>query len=151
MKGESASLARLSIVLAMAALDPARRMRSNSSIGPPAADSRLRDAFTSVSILVNHVGPSTRSYPEGKRATARADWYAIQVEASRSLTVPKWLSILTGALDCHIEHHLFPELPPNRLREISAQVAAVCVRFGVTYRRHTWPRACVRRGSCSAV
>ena len=37
-----------------------------------------------------------------------------------------------------IEHHLFPKLPPNRLREIAPKVAAICERYGVRYSRSTW-------------
>jgi len=58
-------------------------------------------------------------------------------------------TLLCGALDHQIEHHhLFPKLPPNRLREIAPAVAATCARHGVRYRRATWAEnlvAAVRR------
>jgi len=47
-------------------------------------------------------------------------------------------SVLCGALDHQIEHHLFPKLPPNRLREIAPKVADICERYGVRYGRMTW-------------
>jgi len=103
--------------------------------------SRLRDAFTSTSILVNHVGAGAARYAETTRAADRSDWYRMQIEASRNLRMPHWLSVLTGGLDCHIEHHLFPDLPANRLRELSQQVESLCREHGVTYRKHSWPVA----------
>jgi linoleoyl-CoA desaturase len=41
---------------------------------------------------------------------------------------------LCGALDLQIEHHLFPRMPPNRLREIAPRVRAICEAHGVRYR-----------------
>ena len=62
----------------------------------------------------------------------------MQVESAHDYAVPSWVSVLCGALDYQIEHHLFPKLPPNRLREIAPKVAAICERYGVRYGRKTW-------------
>jgi linoleoyl-CoA desaturase len=62
----------------------------------------------------------------------------MQVEAARNIEVPHVISILCGGLDRQIEHHLFPRLPPNRLREISARVRAVCEAHGVRYLSKGW-------------
>ena len=48
------------------------------------------------------------------------------------------MSILTGGLDCHIEHHLFPDLPTNRFRELAEAVERACRDHDVTYRKHAW-------------
>ena len=40
----------------------------------------------------------------------------MQVEATNNFEVSRPISILCGGLDQQIEHHLFPRLPPNRLR-----------------------------------
>ena len=58
--------------------------------------------------------------------------------------LPQPVSILCGALDYQIEHHLFPKLPPNRYREIAPQVEAVCHAFDVEYRTDSWPRTMVK-------
>jgi ferredoxin-NADP reductase/fatty acid desaturase len=41
--------------------------------------------------------------------------------------------IFYGGLDTHIEHHLFPDLPPNRQREIAPRVAEIVARHGLPY------------------
>jgi linoleoyl-CoA desaturase len=64
----------------------------------------------------------------------------MQAESSNDFKVPKPISILCGGLDLQIEHHMFPKLPPHRLREISAEVEEVCTRHGVAYRKASWPR-----------
>jgi NADPH-dependent stearoyl-CoA 9-desaturase len=48
------------------------------------------------------------------------------------------VSILCGGLDLQIEHHLFPRLPPNRLREIAPAVRDACEAHGVAYRTASW-------------
>ena len=64
----------------------------------------------------------------------------MQVEASQNFQVPRPLSILCGALDHQIEHHLFPTFPPKRLRQIAPEVRAICQAHGVPYKTDTWPR-----------
>ena len=41
--------------------------------------------------------------------------------------------IFYGGLDTHIEHHLFPDLPPNRQREIAPTVREIAARHGLPY------------------
>lgn len=41
--------------------------------------------------------------------------------------------IFYGGLDTHVEHHLFPDLPPNRQREIAPQVKEIVLRHGLPY------------------
>jgi linoleoyl-CoA desaturase len=98
----------------------------------------LRDVYSAATIYCGHVGPETASYAEGTRARGRGAWYAMQVEATNNFEVRRPISILCGALDLQIEHHLFPRLPPNRLREIAPEVRAACNRHGVTYRSAGW-------------
>lgn len=97
-----------------------------------------RDLYAGAIIYCGHVGAD--DFPAGTEPKSRAHWYAMQVEAARDVELPKALSILCGALDLQIEHHLFPRLPPNRLREIAPRVRAICESHGVTYRSDTWPR-----------
>lgn len=100
----------------------------------------MRDIYSAATIFCGHVGEETASYPEGARAHGRGQWYAMQVASANNFKVPPPISILCGALDLQIEHHLFPKFPPNRLREIQPEVEAVCKEFGVEYRMESWPK-----------
>ncbi|MFO0744589.1 MAG: acyl-CoA desaturase [Myxococcota bacterium] len=100
----------------------------------------LRDVYTAATILCGHVGADVASWPEGAKATSRGAWYAMQIEASNDFEVPRPLSILCGGLDRQIEHHLFPTLPPERLRQIAPEVRAIAERHGFRYRTGSWPR-----------
>jgi fatty acid desaturase len=97
-----------------------------------------RDVWAAAIIYCGHVGAS--DYAKEERAGSRAAWYAMQVEAAYDVDVPHVLSVLCGALDKQIEHHLFPRVPPNRLREIAPRVRAICEQHGVQYRSGSWPR-----------
>jgi ferredoxin-NADP reductase/fatty acid desaturase len=41
--------------------------------------------------------------------------------------------IFYGGLDTHVEHHLFPDLPPNRQREVAPKVREIVTRHGLPY------------------
>jgi fatty acid desaturase len=98
----------------------------------------MRDVYSAATIFCGHVGDDVKSYPAGTRAHGRGQWYAMQVEATNNFVVKKPISILCGGLDLQIEHHLFPTLPPPRLREIAPEVRAICERFGVDYKTASW-------------
>ena len=43
------------------------------------------------------------------------------------------LRIFYGGLDTHIEHHLFPDLPPSMQRKIAPEVREIALRHGLPY------------------
>jgi fatty acid desaturase len=96
----------------------------------------LRDVYAGATIYCGHVG--VKDHPAGTQAKGRAQWYKMQAEGSRNYSVPHVFSLLSGALDRQIEHHLFPRLPPNRLREIAPRVKAICAAHGVGYVEKSW-------------
>jgi fatty acid desaturase len=98
----------------------------------------MRDAYSAATIFCGHVGHDVKSWPREHKARHRGEWYAMQVESSNDFEVSEPISILCGGLDRQIEHHLFPRLPPQRLREIAPEVRAACARHGVAYKTGTW-------------
>ncbi len=100
----------------------------------------MRDVYSAATIYCGHVGEDVKSYPLGTKAKSRGHWYAMQIEATNDFEVSFPISVLCGGLDRQIEHHLFPTLPPQRLREIAPEVREICARHGVEYRTDTWGR-----------
>ena len=43
------------------------------------------------------------------------------------------MAFSTGGLCYQVEHHLFPELPSNRLPEIAARVRELCDKYDLPY------------------
>lgn len=98
----------------------------------------MRNVFTGVAIYSAHFGEELADYPLGTRAGDRAHWYAMQLATTKNFDVSRASSLLIGGLDRQIEHHLFPKLPPNRLREITREVRALCDKHGMPYRSASW-------------
>ncbi len=97
-----------------------------------------RSVYSAATIFCGHVGQDTAAYDPGTKAASRAQWYAMQVRSANNFEVPHAISILCGALDHQIEHHLFPRWPPNRLREVAPQIRTICERHGVPYQTAPW-------------
>lgn len=97
-----------------------------------------RSVYSAATIFCGHVGEETAAYDPGTKANNRAHWYAMQVRSANNFEVPHLVSVLCGGLDRQIEHHLFPRMPPNRLREVAPEVRAICEQHGVPYQTASW-------------
>jgi fatty acid desaturase len=100
----------------------------------------LRDLYLATTISCGHVGHDVAAFAAGTKARSRGHWYAMQVATTNNFEVNWILSVLCGGLDLQIEHHLFPTLPPRRLRQIAPEVRSICERYGLTYKSASWPR-----------
>lgn len=100
----------------------------------------MRDVYSAATIYCGHVGDDVASWPEGTRPKSRGEWYAMQIQATNNYEVPRPISVLCGGLDRQIEHHLFPQLPPERLRQIAPEVREIAERHGLAYKTDTWGR-----------
>lgn len=98
----------------------------------------LRDLWAAACIFCGHLGDDVVAHPAGTKAGSRGRWYAMQCESTHNFSCPAPIDVLCGGLDLQIEHHLFPKLPPQRLREIAPEVRAACEAHGVPYRTAPW-------------
>ncbi len=64
-----------------------------------------------------------------------ADGWTLQLETTRNLILPRWLSFFFMGLDYQIEHHLFPKIPHRRLRHAAPIVQAWAEERGLPYHR----------------
>jgi fatty acid desaturase len=111
-------------------------------LGPVAAanvlaNSLLAEALTNLHsfliIVTNHAGDDVHRFDT--RARSRAEFYVRQVMGSVNFTDGgnDLSDFLLGYLNYQIEHHLFPDLPPLKYREVQPQVKAICAQYGVPY------------------
>ena len=63
----------------------------------------------------------------------KGEWYLRQMLGSANFEAGPVLRFLSGNLCHQIEHHLYPDLPSNRLHEVSVRVRAVCDKYDLPY------------------
>ncbi|MCB1177712.1 MAG: fatty acid desaturase [Leptospiraceae bacterium] len=84
----------------------------------------------------SHLGTEPEAFPE-RFSESEFEFYLRQVLSTANYEVWEPTEFIYGGINTHLEHHLFPDLPPNRLKEASPKVREVCERYGVPY--HTGP------------
>ena len=64
---------------------------------------------------------------------SRGQWYLRQMLGSANFDAGPTLAFMSGNLCYQIEHHLYPDLPSNRLHEIAVRVRAICDNYDLPY------------------
>ncbi|MGW6376892.1 fatty acid desaturase family protein [Rhodococcus sp. NPDC055112] len=70
---------------------------------------------------------------EQYRTETKPEWYLRQMLGSANFKAGRVMAFMSGNLSFQIEHHLFPDLPSNRLREVSVRVQALCDKYDLPY------------------
>jgi linoleoyl-CoA desaturase len=63
----------------------------------------------------------------------KGEWYLRQMLGSANFENGPVLRFMSGNLCHQIEHHLYPDLPSNRLYEISFRVRELCDKYDLPY------------------
>jgi fatty acid desaturase len=117
---------------ALAALSPGATY--SSTVKANALANVIRNVWSNAVIFCGH-------FPDGAEKFTRTDmigetkgqWYLRQMLGSANINAGPVLRFMTGNLCHQIEHHLFPDLPSNRLAEISVRVREVCDKYDLPY------------------
>lgn len=101
----------------------------------------VRNLWAFTVIFCGHFPDGTVQFTQEQAAQeSRGEWYYRQLLGSADLTGGRLFQILSGHLSHQIEHHLFPDLPANRLEEIAGEVRKICKRYGLPYNTGSLPR-----------
>ena len=100
----------------------------------------IRNLWTNAVIFCGH-------FPDGAEKFTRKDmdgesqgqWYLRQMLGSANFHAGPVLGFMSGNLSYQIEHHLFPDLPSNRLPEISVRVQALAEKYDLPYTTGSLP------------
>jgi NADPH-dependent stearoyl-CoA 9-desaturase len=113
-----------------------------STLTANATANLLRNVWSHSVIMCGHFpeGVSTFEVSELDESESRGEWYLRQMLGSANISGPGWLHVLCGNLSHQIEHHLFPDLPSNRYRELSGPVRALFRAHGLRYHSASLPR-----------
>lgn len=94
----------------------------------------LRNLWTSTIIFCGHFTGDVQTFTEQEcENETRGHWYYRQALGSSNLTGKNWFHVMTGHLSFQIEHHLFPDMPAKRYREIAPKVREVLNSHGIHY------------------
>jgi NADPH-dependent stearoyl-CoA 9-desaturase len=94
----------------------------------------IRNIWANAVIFCGH-------FPDGAEKFTKTDmigeskgqWYLRQMLGSANFEGGPVLRFMSGNLCHQVEHHLFPDLPSNRLHEVSMRVRAVCDKYDLPY------------------
>jgi linoleoyl-CoA desaturase len=94
----------------------------------------IRNVWSNAVIFCGH-------FPDGAEKFTKTDmvgeskgqWYLRQMLGSANFEGGWLLRFMSGNLCHQIEHHLYPDLPSNRLHEISFRVQEICDKYDLPY------------------
>ena len=94
----------------------------------------IRNIWTFSIIFCGHFTKDVEVFPKSVLTNeSRGHWYMRQIRGSSNLTGSEGFHILTGHLSHQIEHHLYPDIPARRYRQMGPKVKAVCEKYGLNY------------------
>lgn len=94
----------------------------------------IRNVWAFSVIYCGHLPEGNVTFTEEEaEAETKGQWYMRQILGSGNFEGGLWTHILSGHLSHQVEHHLYPDLPAWRYREMSPKVQAICARYGIPY------------------
>ena len=99
-----------------------------------AAANLIRNWWASSVIWCGHFPEGVQEFSiEETEDESHGGWYYRQILGSANFTGSHWVDVLSGNLSFQIEHHLFPDVPAYRYKQISVEVKALCEKYGIVY------------------
>ncbi|GAA4403564.1 fatty acid desaturase family protein [Tsukamurella soli] len=94
----------------------------------------IRNVWTNAVIFCGHFPDGAEKFTlQDVDNETQAEWYLRQMLGSANLTGGPVIDFLSGNLSYQIEHHLFPDLPSNRLSAIGVRVRELCDKYDLPY------------------
>jgi NADPH-dependent stearoyl-CoA 9-desaturase len=101
----------------------------------------IRNLWAYVVIFCGHFPDGAEKFdPDVVNDESKPEWYLRQMLGSANFDAGRVLAFLSGNLCYQIEHHLFPDLPSNRLSQIAHEVRALCDKYDLPYTTGPLPR-----------
>src|ERR1700761_2133837 len=116
-------------------LFPALSLRKfRRTFGATLVANGLRNAWAYIVIVCGHFADGADKFTASVlQDETKPEWYLRQMLGTANFRSGRVLSFMSGHLSYQIEHHLFPDLPSNRLPEIAERVRALCVTYDLPY------------------
>jgi fatty acid desaturase len=94
----------------------------------------IRNVWANAVIFCGHFPDGAEKFTKtDMTGESRGQWYLRQMLGSANFDAGLAMRVMSGNLCYQIEHHLYPDLPSNRLHEISVRVREVCDKYDLPY------------------
>ena len=94
----------------------------------------MRNLWSYLIIFCGHFPDGAEKFTEEQlEDETKPEWYLRQMLGTANFRAGPVLAFMSGHLCYQIEHHLFPDLPSNRLPEISVRVRELCAKYDLPY------------------
>ncbi len=117
---------------ALTSLSPGATFRSTATANLMA--NVIRNIWANAVIFCGHFPDGAEKFTKRDLETeTRGEWYLRQMLGSSNIDAGPVMAFMTGNLSYQIEHHLYPDLPSNRLAQIAVRVREVCDKYDLPY------------------
>ncbi len=94
----------------------------------------VRNVWANAVIFCGHFPDQAYTFTEDEVAgETRGAWYVRQLLGAVNIEGSDTFHLMSGNLSYQIEHHLFPDMPSSRYKEIAPRVKAICEEYGLPY------------------
>ena len=94
----------------------------------------VRNVWSNAIIFCGHFPDQAYTFTEEEVADeSRGAWYVRQLLGAVNIDGSDTFHVMSGNLSYQVEHHLYPDMPSSRYKEIAPKVKEVCERYGLPY------------------
>ncbi|RMB61282.1 fatty acid desaturase family protein [Tessaracoccus antarcticus] len=94
----------------------------------------LRNIWTHSVIFCGHFPEGVETFEvESIEGETRGEWYLRQMLGSANIEGSEVMHVMTGNLSHQIEHHLFPDMPSNRYKQVAPKIRELMDRHQLRY------------------
>ncbi len=94
----------------------------------------VRNIWSNAIIFCGHFPDQAYTFTEEEAADeSQGAWYVRQLLGAVNIEGSDTFHLMSGNLSFQVEHHLYPDMPSSRYKEIAPKVKAVCEEYELPY------------------
>jgi fatty acid desaturase len=94
----------------------------------------VRNVWSNAIIFCGHFPDQAYTFTEEEAADeSQGAWYLRQLLGAANIDGSDTFHLMSGNLSYQVEHHLFPDMPSSRYKEIAPKVKEICQRYELPY------------------
>jgi fatty acid desaturase len=94
----------------------------------------VRNVWSHAIIFCGHFPDQTFMFTEDEvKDETRGGWYVRQLIGAANIEGSDLFHVMAGNLSFQVEHHLYPDMPSSRYKQIAPKVKEICEKYGLPY------------------